>query len=58
MSSSDQEKFHGLHREGKLVRPEQPGGVIAGLAVRGEKSLSGKFLSWDDESLKGYRTDL
>ncbi|KAG9199507.1 hypothetical protein G6514_008470 [Epicoccum nigrum] len=58
MSSTDQEKFHGLHKEGKLVRPEQPGGVIASLAVRGDKSLSGKFLSWDDESLKGYRTDL
>jgi NAD(P)-dependent dehydrogenase (short-subunit alcohol dehydrogenase family) len=58
MSSGDQEKFHGLHREGKLVRPEQPGGVIANLAVRGERGLSGKFLSWDDESLMGYRTDL
>lgn len=58
MSEKDQEKFHGLHKEGKLVRPEQPGGVIAGLAVRGERELSGLFLSWDDEKLKGYRTDL
>ncbi|KAJ4993038.1 oxidoreductase C30D10.05c [Stagonosporopsis vannaccii] len=58
MSAKDQEKFHGLHKEGKLVRPEQPGGVIANLAVRGKRELSGKFLSWDDESLKGYRTDL
>ena len=58
MSSGDQEKFQGLHREGKLVRPEQPGGVIANLAVRGERGLSGRFLSWDDEGLKGYRTDL
>ncbi|KAF1933074.1 NAD(P)-binding protein [Didymella exigua CBS 183.55] len=58
MSASDQAKFHGLHSEGKLVRPEQPGGVIANLALRGERALSGKFLSWDDESLRGYRTDL
>ncbi|KAL1591831.1 hypothetical protein SLS59_010059 [Nothophoma quercina] len=58
MSASDQAKFQGLHKEGKLVRPEQPGGVIANLAVRGEKELSGKFLSWDDASLKEYRTDL
>lgn len=58
MSATDQQKFHGLHEEGKLVRPEQPGGVIANLALAGEKALSGKFLSWDDASLKGYRTDL
>ncbi|KAF1351617.1 short chain dehydrogenase [Lizonia empirigonia] len=48
MSASDQEKFQGLHKQGKLVRPEQPGGVIANLA----------FLSWDDASLNAYRTDL
>ncbi|KAH6616780.1 hypothetical protein C7974DRAFT_416895 [Boeremia exigua] len=58
MSARDQEKFHGWHKEGKLVRPEQPAGVIGELALRSEKGLSGKFLSWDDESLKGYRTDL
>ncbi|KAF9697002.1 hypothetical protein EKO04_005032 [Ascochyta lentis] len=58
MSASDQEKFQGLHKEGKLVRPEQPGGVIANLSLSAEKGLSGKFLSWDDASLKGYRTDL
>lgn len=37
MSASDQEKFQGLHKQGKLVRPEQPGGVIANLAVRGRR---------------------
>lgn len=58
MSATDQEKFHGLHKEGKLVRPEQPGGVIANLAVSGQSDLSGKFLSWDDASLKAYRTDV
>lgn len=58
MSGTDQEKFQGLHREGKLVRPEQPGGVIANLAVRAERELTGKFLSWDDEGLRSYRTDI
>lgn len=58
MSANDQEKFHGLHKEGKLVRPEQPGGVIANLSLMADKGLSGKFLSWDDASLKGYRTDI
>lgn len=58
MSSSDQAKFHGMHKEGKLVRPEQPGGVIAKLALGAERGLSGRFLSWDDEILKAYRTDL
>ncbi len=58
MSAHDQEKFQGLYKEGKLVRPEQPAGVLANLALRGDKELSGKFLSWDDEVLKAYRTDL
>lgn len=58
MSASDQEKFHGLHKEGKLVRPEQPGGVIANLSLKAEKGLSGKFLSWDDACLKEYRIDI
>ena len=58
MSAKDQDKFHGLHKEGKLIRPEQPGGVIANLAVRAQEELSGKFLSWDDASLESYRTDL
>ena len=58
MNASDQEKFHSLHNEGKLVRPEQPGGVIANLSLMAERGLSGKFLSWDDASLKEYRTDI
>jgi NAD(P)-dependent dehydrogenase (short-subunit alcohol dehydrogenase family) len=55
MSESDQEKFHGLHKEGRLVKPEQPGTVIANLAVAADKALSGKFLSWDDAILKSYQ---
>jgi NAD(P)-dependent dehydrogenase (short-subunit alcohol dehydrogenase family) len=55
MSDTDREKFSGLKSNGGLLRPEQPGHVIAKLAVGGEKELSGKFLSWDDESLSAFQ---
>jgi hypothetical protein len=29
-----------------LLKPEQPGNVMARLVVGGEKGLSGKFLTW------------
>jgi hypothetical protein len=44
MDNKDAEKFRSLHEEGKLLRPEQPGNVIAKLVLRAEKGLSGKFL--------------
>jgi hypothetical protein len=57
MSDTDREKFSELKSSGGLLRPEQPGHVIAKLAVGGEevKGLSGKFLSWDDESLAAFQ---
>ena len=55
MSASDQSKFHSLKNGGHLLTPEQPGHVIAKLSVRGGKELSGKFLSWDDASLKDFQ---
>ena len=55
MSEKDVAKFAGLGKEGKLLRPEQPGHVIAKLAVGAEKDLSGKFLSWNDETLRSYQ---
>ncbi len=44
MDATDAEKFRSLYEEGKLLRPEQPGNVMARLAVRAEEGLSGKFL--------------
>lgn len=46
MDSKDAEKFRSLHEEGKLLKPEQPGNVMARLAVGAgtEKALSGRFL--------------
>ena len=56
MSEGDKEKFAGLKREGGLLRAEQPGGVIARLAVQGGvEGLRGKFLSWNDEMLAGFQ---
>ncbi|KAL9604375.1 MAG: hypothetical protein Q9219_000563 [cf. Caloplaca sp. 3 TL-2023] len=44
MDEKDVSKFHTLHQQGQLVKPEQPGHVIAKLAVDAPKDLSGKFL--------------
>jgi NAD(P)-dependent dehydrogenase (short-subunit alcohol dehydrogenase family) len=44
MDARDAEKFRTLHETGKTLRPEQPGNVIARLAVGAEQELSGKFL--------------
>lgn len=59
MSAKDREKFSGLKKDGGLLRPEQPGHVIAKLAVAGDeiKRLSGRFLSWNDDVLKDFQDD-
>lgn len=46
-------KFMQLQRDqGKLLKPEQPGDVMARLVLEAPKSLSGLFLSWDDVKIK------
>jgi NAD(P)-dependent dehydrogenase (short-subunit alcohol dehydrogenase family) len=60
MSEKDRVKFAGLKTEGGLLRPEQPGHVIAKLAVaEGEqvRGLSGKFLNWNDQNLSMYQEE-
>ena len=44
MDKNDAEKFKGLHENGKLLKPEQPGNVMARLVLGAKKDLSGKFL--------------
>jgi hypothetical protein len=44
MEKKDAEKFRALYEEGRLLRPDQPGNVMARLAVEGERGLSGRFL--------------
>ena len=55
MSEKDRIKFANLKKEGQLLRPEQPGHVIAKLAVEGGSELSGKFLTWNDDSLGAFQ---
>ncbi|KAF7596472.1 hypothetical protein BBP40_001344 [Aspergillus hancockii] len=48
-------KFTTVHKEGKLLKPEQPGHVMAKLALDAPKELSGKFLSWNDKDLDAFQ---
>ncbi|KAL6705730.1 hypothetical protein ACN47E_006367 [Coniothyrium glycines] len=61
MSAHDRQKFSGLKTDGALLRPEQPGHVIARLAVAGAKGdlegLSGRFVRWSDEALAKFQED-
>lgn len=38
-------RFEDAHREGKLLRPEQPGNVMARLVLDAPRELSGKFIT-------------
>lgn len=44
MDEKDVIKFKTAHEEGKLVKPDQPGRVIAKLVVSAPRSLSGRFI--------------
>lgn len=44
MQEKDSAKFLALYKEGKLLKPEKPGNVIAKVVLTGPKDLSGKFL--------------
>jgi NAD(P)-dependent dehydrogenase (short-subunit alcohol dehydrogenase family) len=44
MDTKDVAKFASLKSDGKLLRPDQPGHVIAKLALDAPKTLNGKFL--------------
>lgn len=48
------QKFVDLHQTGSLLKPEDPGHVIAALALDCPKELSGEFVSWDDEVCKPF----
>lgn len=55
MDEKDAAKFKELKQSGGLLKPEQPGNVMARLAQDAPKELSGKFLSWNDESLGAFQ---
>ncbi|KAF2086650.1 NAD(P)-binding protein [Saccharata proteae CBS 121410] len=55
MDPKDAEKFRGLKSSGALLRPEQPGNVMARLVLDAPKELSGAFLNWNDHTLAEYQ---
>jgi len=55
VTESHHARMKRAHADGTLVRPEDSGYVIAALAVRAPKDLSGKFVSWDGEECKAFR---
>ena len=49
------ESFVREKREGLLLKPEDPGHVIAALALHAPQSLSGEFISWEDERCREFK---
>ncbi|RAL04475.1 SDR family oxidoreductase [Aspergillus ibericus CBS 121593] len=48
-------KFTTVHKEGKLLKPEQPGHVMAKLVLDAPNELSGKFFTWNDKALEAFQ---
>ena len=55
MPADAHQTFLNVHTGGQLVAPEDAGHVTAALALKAPKSLSGQFISWNDDSLKEFR---
>jgi hypothetical protein len=55
MAPGVHESFIRQKREGLLLKPEDPGHVIAALALHAPQSLTGEFVSWDDERCRKFR---
>ncbi|GAA5910477.1 hypothetical protein JCM5296_007189 [Sporobolomyces johnsonii] len=54
MTEADHARFTGLHERGELLPPQAPGAVLAGLALKAPKELSGGFVNWNDEKMGEY----
>ncbi|KAI1844994.1 hypothetical protein JX265_008421 [Neoarthrinium moseri] len=55
MRAEDHASFVDEHSAGQLLKPEQPGAVIAGLVEGASKDMSGKHFRWNDDVLKKFR---
>ncbi|KAF2860330.1 NAD(P)-binding protein [Piedraia hortae CBS 480.64] len=55
MNEKDAARFKELNETGRLLKPEEPGHVMARMVVDAPKELTGKFMSWDAEALKAYQ---
>ncbi|PPQ94033.1 hypothetical protein CVT25_009881 [Psilocybe cyanescens] len=49
MNDKDHKAFIQVYDEGRLVKPQDCGHVIAALSLQAPKTLSGQFVSWDSE---------
>ncbi|KAH6628624.1 hypothetical protein F5144DRAFT_594592 [Chaetomium tenue] len=57
MSKKDYETFKEDFEEGRLIKPEQTGRVIAKLSLDVKPELSGKYFKWDAAELVEYREE-
>jgi len=55
MAEKDARKFADLKTTGTLLKPEQPGHVIARVALAAPKELSGRFINWSE--IEGFQED-
>jgi NAD(P)-dependent dehydrogenase (short-subunit alcohol dehydrogenase family) len=53
MNEAQYKSFVDAFNQGDLLKPEQPGNVIAGLVAEPPKELSGKFLSYVSSQTPG-----
>ncbi|KAF8745975.1 hypothetical protein AX14_004268 [Amanita brunnescens Koide BX004] len=57
MTKASYERFTRPYLENRLVKPEDCGHVIAALALKAPKHLSGQFVSWDSDDCKPFRRE-
>lgn len=55
MTAADHQFFVDTYTEGKLVKPEDSGYVIAALSVQAPKHLNGEFVAWNSEECRDYQ---
>ncbi|KAF4122857.1 Short-chain dehydrogenase [Geosmithia morbida] len=55
MDKAQYENFVEAFTTGILLKPEQPGYVVADLVAKPAKELSGKFLNWNSPELAAYQ---
>jgi NAD(P)-dependent dehydrogenase (short-subunit alcohol dehydrogenase family) len=55
MDAGDSKKFAELKSSGGLLKPEQPGHVMAKLVLNAPRELSGQFLQWNADELSSYQ---
>ncbi|KAJ1928075.1 hypothetical protein IWQ60_002387 [Tieghemiomyces parasiticus] len=55
MKPSEHERFTNMKQSGQLVQPDQPGHVIAQLALHADHELSGQCLYWTDACFRTFR---